>query len=110
MCVDYCAGLRWRAGRRSGPQPILHTLGAPCIVDTADGSCRSRRSTLKSRRQIMRRLLVSKGKDMGSGSAWRRSLKEGRLDPIATKSGKSQRNHAISALPFLRPVRKSIES
>jgi len=54
----------WRRHVRAGGRdrnPFFTRL-APCIVDTADGSCRSRRSTLKSRRQVMRRLLVSKGK------------------------------------------------
>lgn len=109
MCVDYCAGLRWRAGRRSGPQPILHTLGA---LHSGHGRRLVPEPAVHAEIPQTGNAASAcfEGKDIGSGSAWRRSLKEGRLDPIATKSGKSQRNHAISALPFLRPVRKSIES
>lgn len=71
------------AGRRSGPQPILHTLGA---LHSGHGRRLVPEPAVHAEIPQTGNAASAcfEGKDMGSGSAWRRSsVSQGRVSDLA---------------------------
>ncbi len=90
------------AGRMSGPLPSIHTR-SPLHSGQGTRAVREHAVLCQTPHAGGGMSAFFEWRDVGKGRAWRRSLGEGRLDPIGTKSAKQFKTKR--SLPFSRSLR-----